>query len=697
MKRMAFIVAVLGCLSGATGAFGELDQVTINQSAATPGMVLRHNVRYVVNGDVEIDASGLPATSAIRVPVGVSAVIEILAGHSLKVIGGPGYGRLPGGCGIEVPRGAKLVLTGEGTLRAIGGAAASGGTGYGGMGGMSGELALNQNVPPEWLADGVTPPPPAEYEVRNGICVTNFLSSSLDYNFTGTGGTGGDGGGGASPAIGGRGGAGGMGGTGAPGRFFIHEDIYNERPKDYKDCVTFFGLAAPCVYTDDSPIAYDGGAGSSGGDGLTGGSCGEIVFAGNLQTDLTAGGGGAGGHNGPYGATFSDYDEHIAMSADVMNLNIASCVLGFTGTVLGIGNGASGAWTVVSSGIGAVSGVLSIASMILDSMGVAEKNKMKKMVWFIGGGGGGGGAGGGKALNPIGAGGSGGGGGGGGGSGFFERGVGSVYSTTGLGKPDVTEPPLQLSGHGGFGGQAAVGGKAGWAASSDAGGQVKLKDHKDKDNHKVPYNADNGRIGAWSWKDDDVWGWSGAGASGGLAGPVNTNAPNVITVEDGKYCHAITFDDGTGRQEKLDYLCGTLIERAPVTASERQGTSGTKYFNGYYTASGRQVFDRYSNPVGYPQLTSDLLLTARWTEERPLGGITKVVKVKSGGEALSCTEDTIFVFENSCEFANDNGAALSIPEGRRVVLSIPLLAKVSFKGSDGNGTTPGYPGITTIP
>ena len=56
--------------------------------------------------------------------------------YSLTVTGGPGYGRLPGGCGIEVPRGAKLVLTGEGTLIATGGAAAAGGTGYGGMGGI---------------------------------------------------------------------------------------------------------------------------------------------------------------------------------------------------------------------------------------------------------------------------------------------------------------------------------------------------------------------------------------------------------------------------------------------------------------------------------------------------------------------------------------------------------------------------------
>ena len=69
MKRTAFIVAVLGCLSGATGAFGELDQVTIDQAAATPGMVLRHNVHYVVKGSVEIDASGLPRRP-VRCPTG---------------------------------------------------------------------------------------------------------------------------------------------------------------------------------------------------------------------------------------------------------------------------------------------------------------------------------------------------------------------------------------------------------------------------------------------------------------------------------------------------------------------------------------------------------------------------------------------------------------------------------------------------
>ena len=100
------------------------DHETLNGPYVYAGQVLKHNHRYFVTEDTKIDASAMPGVSAVRVPVGAAVVIDIAKGVTLEVKGGPGYGRIPGGAGIEVPRGAKLVVTGDGTLTAIGGAAA---------------------------------------------------------------------------------------------------------------------------------------------------------------------------------------------------------------------------------------------------------------------------------------------------------------------------------------------------------------------------------------------------------------------------------------------------------------------------------------------------------------------------------------------------------------------------------------------
>ena len=71
--------------------------------AITPGTVLRHNHYYRLTGDATVDASAIPSLSALRVEQCAAAVIEIPQGVTLTVKGGPGYGRLPAGAGIEVP------------------------------------------------------------------------------------------------------------------------------------------------------------------------------------------------------------------------------------------------------------------------------------------------------------------------------------------------------------------------------------------------------------------------------------------------------------------------------------------------------------------------------------------------------------------------------------------------------------------
>ena len=82
------------------------DYETLNGLYVYAGQVLKHNHRYHVTEDTTISAAAMPGVSAVRVPVGAAVVIDIAAGVTLTVIGGPGYGRIPGGAGIEVPRGA---------------------------------------------------------------------------------------------------------------------------------------------------------------------------------------------------------------------------------------------------------------------------------------------------------------------------------------------------------------------------------------------------------------------------------------------------------------------------------------------------------------------------------------------------------------------------------------------------------------
>lgn len=101
-------------------AFSVVESIELN-NATLPGTVLLDNHRYVVNGTVTISASNNFATSALRVRAGTSAIIDIKKDATLNVCGGPGYGQLPGGAGIEVPSGAKLVVCGDGTLNAWGG------------------------------------------------------------------------------------------------------------------------------------------------------------------------------------------------------------------------------------------------------------------------------------------------------------------------------------------------------------------------------------------------------------------------------------------------------------------------------------------------------------------------------------------------------------------------------------------------
>ena len=125
----------------ATSLFAEFDWETaaddglinmVNLSPTTPvGTVLQDNTCYFVNQNVTLDASGMTGQSALKVPAGASVWI-LLMNKTLTVKGGHGSGQVPGGAGIEVPNGAKLVICGQGKLVATGGNAAAGGNGASG-------------------------------------------------------------------------------------------------------------------------------------------------------------------------------------------------------------------------------------------------------------------------------------------------------------------------------------------------------------------------------------------------------------------------------------------------------------------------------------------------------------------------------------------------------------------------------------
>ena len=114
VKNISFALLVAAVIvTGLTAnafTYGELDNRT------APGTVLEDGGYYYVRVPTTIDATELAGQSALRVASGASVVIEIEAGASLTVLGGHGVGQLPGGAGIEVPKGSKLAVCGAGFL-----------------------------------------------------------------------------------------------------------------------------------------------------------------------------------------------------------------------------------------------------------------------------------------------------------------------------------------------------------------------------------------------------------------------------------------------------------------------------------------------------------------------------------------------------------------------------------------------------
>lgn len=216
-------------------------------SLTNTSKVLYKDTIYKVTSNVTINNSsyynGVIGVPGLKVDTGATVVLYIAPGCTLKVYGSNASGTIGGAPGIWVPSGATLVLTGGGTLNAIGGAAASGISGSNGYGGSG----------------------------------TNYCK----------GGKGGNGGGGAGAGIGTPGGNGGDGGAGG-----------TWSPESYTGKYGRPGISANSIgtiYNTNNSVTINASGGSAGGSSGGGGSGGTYVGG---STDLNGGGGGGGGGRG---------------------------------------------------------------------------------------------------------------------------------------------------------------------------------------------------------------------------------------------------------------------------------------------------------------------------------------------------------------------------------------------------------------
>ena len=699
------------------------DRETLNGPYAAAGQVLKHNHRYFVTEDTTIDASAMPGVSAVRVPIGAAVIIDIAAGKTLTLTGGPGYGRIPGGAGIEVPRGSKLVVKGgEGShLNVTGGNAASGGRGYGGMGGQFAYIQMTKDMDPAHHPYAHMPEGQGDV-TNNNIAASEIFKDPLYFGRTGDGGDGGDGGGGAGAGIGTRGGVGGLGGVGAAGKFVIGGDYYTGSENRYADFSTFFGIDKVrdwYFYGDgeDGKVRWDGLNGGAGGDGGAALSCGEIIVIGDVTVSASSGAEGLGGENGPFGSTAQAYDKSVKgldPSEVDQELSVTSTVVGGVATVMGLFERLA----PLSFLGGSVSALFSIVSMINDAVN-DDKSTLKKQLWFVGGGGGGGGGSGAAGVG-IGAGGAGGGGAGAGGGGFFEMGAYTVYKMKNgfIGKNiDATTPPYQLSGHGGAGGRGA---KDGWPAISLCRGQA--EEHRKGDGESadryncLPFHNDTAdwRLGASSWLAG-ARAWGGKGGSGGASGAANRDRfeffccdqkkiaglsdaaqTTKLSQKDRIFFNVEYYRGETENEQSMcsgSFICGTLVERAPLVDRPDY------FFNGYWTTrdgnnDGVLYFDRFGNSSGFPKVDGDLKLYARWTKTKGSEGFTKIVDGTSLSDGALLEDRTIYRFATDATFKGATGRpGLVVATGATAVIYLDKPVRVSCTGADGAGATPGYPGI----
>ncbi len=165
--KLLFLTLLLGLWA----FFAQSEVITISKGS-TIGYTMTHGNTYVISKSLTF-SNNTTGGSGITVADNSTVVIYIPSGVTLTAKGANGDLQIGGGAGICVPSTSILVITGEGTVNAMGGNAGNGG---------------------------------------NGLNGTDGTGGAGGYGSGGQGGNGGAGGGGAGAAIGGGGGAGGAGG-----------------------------------------------------------------------------------------------------------------------------------------------------------------------------------------------------------------------------------------------------------------------------------------------------------------------------------------------------------------------------------------------------------------------------------------------------------------------------------------------------
>ena len=254
--------AANGVTAQATTAQGE------ELTGGNGGKTLYGNKMYYVTKNVTYNGY-YTGYNGLSVSSGATVYIYIPSGVTLTANGASGSGTTPGGAGIYVPSGSKLVLLGEGTVVANGGSGCSGS--QGGSGG-----------------DG-----------------SKHTSGTYDDHFkTGYGGTGGSGGGGGGAGIGTPGGVGGAGGSGGTNTY-VDKDESCYGSGGSNGSYGYSASAMGTLYVAESvTVKATGGSGgnSGGGRGPAGSSSGSAIW-GDPYRGVSGGGGGGGGGAGYPGAS----------------------------------------------------------------------------------------------------------------------------------------------------------------------------------------------------------------------------------------------------------------------------------------------------------------------------------------------------------------------------------------------------------
>ena len=176
MKKILFALTLLASFGSTILAENALaDEGWIKLSGGSNGGYVLQSGRYYIQNNATF--TGGDGRSGLIIDDGATVFINIPKGVTLYATGGKASGRTGAGAGIELPRGSKLYLMGEGRVVAKGGDAANGSNG-------------DQGDDGGWKDSGD----------GNGV-------------WGGNGGAGGNGGGGAGAGIGTRGADGGSGGA----------------------------------------------------------------------------------------------------------------------------------------------------------------------------------------------------------------------------------------------------------------------------------------------------------------------------------------------------------------------------------------------------------------------------------------------------------------------------------------------------